>query len=146
MPDWVRLNFFQIWLISDKTQVSQVSIKQQRDVILKNPNQVPQTVNQVLVFISTQTVKEFYDGRLQATFLLNANLNGLVQQLGITTADQQASLVLLQNVNEQYLIHYKDLFTLYVKNDYLEISPADIIKISSWLNNQWLSFSNSKIF
>jgi hypothetical protein len=107
---------------------------------------VPQTVNQVLVFISTQTVKELYDGRLQATFLLNANLNGLVQQLGITTTDQQAALVLLQNVNEQYLIYYKDLFTMYVKNDYLEISPADIIKISSWLNNQWLSFSNSKIF
>ena len=35
---------------------------------------------------------------------------------------------------------------MYVTNTYLEITPKDIIKISSWLNNHWHTFSNSNIF
>ncbi len=46
----------------------------------------------------------------------------------------------------QNILDYSQTFILYVKNDCLSISPSDLVKISSWLNEQWsLILKSNKI-
>ena len=105
-------------------------------------------IYQLLAFISDDNTKQLYDARQESMYRITTNLKNLVAQLNTNTPilSGTESVELIENILEKNIIFYEDLFIMYVKNSYLEISSGDMIRISSWLNNHWRSYSNSELF
>ena len=98
----------------------------------------------MLAFISTPTTNVLYDAREEATSQIDNNLYNLINNLSTPILSGANPVKLITNVNPAYIIYYEELFVFYLTNSYLEIGSSDLIKISSWLNNQWNNFLNSK--
>ena len=100
--------------------------------------------NLLLSFISNQQ-NVFFDAREEDVPQTTTNLKRILN----TTSSLQVNGNTLQVYDTQFtgqftnILRFYETFALYVKNRYLSISPSDLIKISTWLNNQW---NGNKIF
>jgi hypothetical protein len=97
----------------------------------------------MVAFITNGNTLKLYDAREESTAQVTTNLNNLLNGLNSPIVSGTTNVQLLTSINPNNIVFYRDLFVLYVRNSYLQISPSDMIQISSWLNNQWNSFLNS---
>lgn len=80
-----------------------------------------------------------YDSREENLSAINSYLGNLIANVNYLTNDYNQNLVLFDTlyIIQFEIYQYSDLFQFYVKNKYLSISPSDLIKISTWLNEEW---------
>jgi hypothetical protein len=136
-----------IFFFKDQTN-SIVSIKLQQDVILISQKSL--VANLLLAFISDDQ-HVLYDAREEDTITITNNLY-IINSINVINNVNvlQTNGVTLQVYDYQLLcqfqniLDYSQTFILYVKNDCLSINPSDLVKISSWLNEQWSLILNSK--
>ena len=112
-------------------------------LLLYSQQQNALDIYRLVVFISNAT-NEFYDARIESGFKLNAYLKNLIDKLNTPIQSGNNKVALLDNINEKNVIDYDNLFVFYLQNSYLEIPSLDMLKISTWLNNNWSKFLNSK--
>lgn len=70
---------------------------------------------------------------------ITSNLQSLVANVNYLINEYNQNLVVFDSFfTVQFrILQYTELFQFYVKNKYLAISPSDLIKISTWLNEEW---------
>jgi hypothetical protein len=106
--------------------------------------------NLLLAFISDDQ-HVLYDAREEDSISITNNLY-IINSINVINNVNvlQTNGVTLQVYDYQLLcqfqniLDYSQTFILYVKNDCLSINPSDLVKISSWLNEQWSLILNSK--
>ena len=115
--------------------------KIKRFYLCNSKNQNPRVVNRLLAFISTTmaNLEVFYDSREEATDLVSAYLKNSINSLE-SLPNNGGKLDLLVNVDPTSLVLYSELFRLYLRNSYNRVNPVDLVKISSWLNEQWNNY------
>lgn len=98
----------------------------------------------MLAFVSTTLAnKEFvYDSREESIEQIANILSIYIGNLD-RLPNSDTKLELLTNVDKSKLVLYNDLFILYLTNSYNKINSNDLVKISSWLNDQWSAYLNS---
>lgn len=97
--------------------------------------------NRLVAFISNSN-GVLYDSRQEDNEQINVNLDALITNAGFLVNDQNQKLMLVfgQHIADFQILKYSDLFTFYLSNKYLSISPTDLIKISTWLNDEWRKY------
>lgn len=86
-----------------------------------------------------------YDSRRTETDEIISDLALSVNSKNSLLTDSNEKL-LLNNTSElsgYKVIKYSDLFILYVQNDYNEVVPSVLTKISSFLSDQWEKFKGN---
>lgn len=104
-----------------------------------NPNSF--VVNRLVAFISDVN-GTLYDSREENLSAVTSYLQNLISNVNYLVNDYGQNLVLfdaLYTLNYQ-IIQFSGLFQFYVKNKYLAISPSDLIKIATWLNDEWSKY------
>ena len=86
----------------------------------------------------------FYDAREEATDLTTVYLKNAVSGLD-NLPNNGGKLDLLTNVDATSLVLYSELFRLYLRNGYNKVNPNDLVKISSWLNEQWNNYLDGEL-
>jgi hypothetical protein len=102
-------------------------------------------VNRLLAIITNSQNNQIYDARIESAYAVVINLAALINQPSQPIyVGSNLPLMLISNVDPSNIVEYSNLFVLYLTNYCLEINSNDLIKISSWLNNQWNSYLQSK--
>lgn len=78
---------------------------------------------------------------------INENLKQVINNADflINESNQKLALYDTSYLRQFDMIKYSDLFVLYIKNKYLSIGPSDLVKISTWLNEEWRFLFTGKI-
>lgn len=107
-------------------------------------NQNSFVANRLVAFI-TDSNYNLYDSREENLSSINSNLQQLISNVNYLTNDYNQNLVLFDTlyIAKFQILQYNELFQFYVTNKYLSISPNDLIKISTWLNEEWGKYLNS---
>jgi hypothetical protein len=100
----------------------------------------------LFAIISNSITNIIYDSRIESSYAVNINLANLInnpsQPISIGT---QSILSLIQNVDTKNIVNYSNLYSVYLTNYCLEINPNDLIKISTWLNNEWNTYLRTSV-
>ena len=109
-------------------------------MVFYGERQTPFIANLLLSFISNKQ-DVFYDAREEDLSQITSKLKKLINETSILKVNGIKFEVYGTQFINQYanILRYSETFHLYLKNRNLYISPSDLEKISSWLNDQWKS-------